>query len=131
MSSEPLAVERLGERIRAVLDSADLAGFAELLAPDVRWGAPDSHDADCRSREEVVAWWSRGRQAGARARVTEIVPGAGAFLVGLAVTGTREAEQNGGTAQRWQVLRVESGQIVDIRGFDDRHQAALHAAVSD
>jgi hypothetical protein len=131
MSSEPLALEKLGERIKAALNSADLAGFAELLAPDVRWGAPESQAADCRTRQEVVEWWSRGQQAGARARVTEVVPGAGALLIGLKVSGTREAERNGGEAQRWQVLRVESGQIVDIRGFDDRRGAALRAGVAD
>jgi hypothetical protein len=55
----------------------------------------------------------------------------GALLVGLKVSGTREAEGDGGEADRWQVLRVESGQIVDIRGFDDRHKAALRAGVAD
>ncbi|MGB6771954.1 MAG: nuclear transport factor 2 family protein [Candidatus Dormiibacterota bacterium] len=121
----------MSRRIRAALNSADLAGFGELLAPDVRWGAPESQDADCRSREEVVEWWSRRRQAGARARVTEVVPGAGALLVGLKVTGTPEAERDGGAAERWQVLRVEAGQVVDIRGFDNRHAAALRAGVAD
>jgi hypothetical protein len=124
-------LERLSERIRGTLNSADLAGLGELLAPDARWGAPESEDADCRSRKEVVEWWGRGRQAGARARVTEVVPGAGTLLVGLKVTGTPEAERNGGEAERWQVLRVEAGRIVDIRGFDNRHAAALRAGVAD
>jgi hypothetical protein len=130
MSSEPLALGQLGERIRAALNSADLAAFAELLAPDVRWGPSETHDADCRSREEVVEWLSRGRQAGARARVTEVVPGAGALLVGLKVSGTLEAQRKGAQAERWQVLRVESGRIVDIRGFDDRRAAAIRAGVT-
>ena len=131
MSSEPIALEELGERIKVAFNSADLGAFAGLLAPDTRWGAPDSQEADCRSREEVLEWWSRGRQSGARARVTEVVPGAGALLVGLHVSGTREAEQNGGETERWQVLHVESDQIIDIRGFDDRREAALRAGVAD
>jgi hypothetical protein len=131
MSSELLELEQLSERIKASLNSADLAGFAEFLAPDVRWGPPTSHGADCRSREEVIEWWSRSQQAGVRARVTEVVPGAGALLVGLKVSGTREGAQRGGDAERWQVLRVESGQIIDIRGYDDRHAAALRAGVAE
>jgi SnoaL-like domain len=130
MSSELLTLEELGDRVREALDGADLAGFAGLLAPDVRWGPPETQDADCRTREEVVAWWNRGRLAGARARVIEVLPGAGALLVGLKVSGTRETDGDGGEAERWQVLRVKSGQIVDIRGFDDRHQAALRAGVA-
>jgi hypothetical protein len=40
MSSELLTLEELGDRVREALDGADLAGFAGLLAPDVRWGPP-------------------------------------------------------------------------------------------
>jgi hypothetical protein len=113
------------------LNSADLEDFASLLAVNVRWGPPEGSAADCRSRVEVLEWWSRGRQAGARASVTEVVPGAGTLLVGLRVSGTPEAGRQGGETQRWQVLAVETNQIVDIRGFDDRRAAALRAGVAD
>ena len=62
--------------------------------------------------------------------VTELVVGDSALLVGLEVTGTGEAEEAGGTARRWQVLRVRSGRVVDIRGYPDRSEAAAQAGVA-
>jgi hypothetical protein len=56
--------------------------------------------------------------------VTEVVPSRDHLLVGLVVTGTAAAFDEGGEARRWQVLTVRDGLIVDIRGFDDRVQAA-------
>jgi hypothetical protein len=53
----------------------------------------------------------------------------GTLLVGLDVTGTTAAREAGGTARRWQVLTVSGDRITDIRGFDDRTQAAARAGV--
>jgi ketosteroid isomerase-like protein len=120
----------LGERIRAALQSGDLGAIRELLDPGARWGAPDGpHDADCRNRDQVLAWWASARAAGARAVVTEVTTGAGAYLVGLEVTGTAAARETGGAAERWQVLTVRDDRIVDIRGFDNRAAAARRAGV--
>ena len=102
----------------------------DLLDPDARWGAPEGpHAADCKNRDQVVAWWASARAAGARAVVMEVTAGAGTLLVGLEVTGTRTAREAGGTAERWQVLTLRGGRIVDIRGFADREAAAGHAGV--
>jgi SnoaL-like domain len=95
----------LAGRVRSALESGDLDAIAELLDPAARWGAPEGpSDADCRNREEVIAWWARARAAGARAMVTEVTVGAGTLLVGLEVTGTPAARESGGAAGRWQVL---------------------------
>jgi len=121
----------LAGRIRSALESGDLDAIAELLDPAARWGAPEGpSDADCRNREEVIAWWARARAAGARAAVTEVTVGAGTLLVGLEVTGTPAARESGGTAGRWQVLTVRGDRIADIRGFDDRAAAAARAGVA-
>jgi hypothetical protein len=119
---------KLGEQVRVALDSADLTSFSHLMAPDVHWGPGDHSAVGCQNREEVVRWWQKGRDAGRRATVTEVVPGTGRLLVGLAVAGLPD-ELGGGTTRRWQVLTVSSGQITDIRGFDDRHAAAILAGV--
>jgi SnoaL-like domain len=120
---------RLSERIRSALQSGDLDAIRDLLDPAARWGAPEGpNDADCRNRDQVLAWAS-ARAAGARAVVTEVTTGAGAFLVGLHVTGTAAAGETGGAAERWQVLTVRGDRIVDIRGFDDRAAAARRAGV--
>ena len=61
--------------------------------------------------------------------VTEVTAGPGTLLVRLDVTGTTAALKAGGTARRWQVLTVSGDRITDIRGFDDRTQAAARAGV--
>jgi hypothetical protein len=58
-----------------------------------------------------------------------VTAGPGTLLVGLDVTGTPAARDAGGTVQRWQVLTVKGGRITDIRGFDDRMEAAARAGV--
>lgn len=120
----------LAARIPVVLDSADLSAFSELLDPGVRWGAPGDDQWGCHNRDQVVAWYDRARAQGMAGRVTEVMVGDGALLVGLEVTGTGEADAAGGTAERWQVLRVRHGLVFDIRGYADRGEAAMEAGVT-
>lgn len=120
----------LAGRVRSALESGDLDAIRELLVPGARWGAPEGPgDADCRTRDEIIAWWARARAAGVRAVVTEVTAGAGTLLVGLEVTGAPAADEAGGAVERWQVLTVRGDRIADIRGFDDRTAAAARAGV--
>ena len=129
-ASAPGEPAGLTERVRLALESGDLDAIRELLDPGARWGAPEGpNDADCQNRDQVVAWWSGARAAGARAAVTEVTAGAGTLLVGLEVTGTPAAREAGGAVQRWQVLTLRGGRVADIRGFDDRAAAAARAGV--
>jgi hypothetical protein len=120
----------LAGRVRSALESGDLDAIRDLLDPSARWGAPQGPgDADCRNRDQVIAWWASARAAGARVVVTEVTAGSGTLLVGLEVTGTPTAREAGGTARRWQVLTVSGDRITDIRGFGDRAEAAVRAGV--
>jgi ketosteroid isomerase-like protein len=120
----------LTRRVRLALESGDLDAVRDLLDPGARWGAPEGPgDSDCQNRDQVLAWWARARAAGVRAVVTEVTAGPGTLLVGLEVTGTLEASEAGGAAQRWQVLTVRGDRIIDIRGFGDRAAAAGRAGV--
>jgi SnoaL-like domain len=122
--------DTLAERVRFALESGDLDAIRDLLDPGARWGAPEGpSDADCQNRDQVIAWWSTARAAGARAVVTEVTVGAGTLLVGLEVTGTPAAREAGGVAERWQVLTVQGDRIADIRGFESRAAAAARAGV--
>ena len=124
---EPAAI---AGRVRSALESGDLDGIRDLLDPRARWGAPvGPSDADCRNRDQVIAWWAGARAAGARAVVTEVTAGAGTLLVGLDVTGRPAACEAGGAAGRWQVLTVKGDRIADIRGFGNRAAAAARAGV--
>jgi ketosteroid isomerase-like protein len=119
------------DRVRCALESGDLDAIRDLLDPGARWGAPEGpHDSDCRNRDQVLAWWSRARAAGAHAVVTEVTVGPGTLLVGLEVTRLPVSREAGETAERWQVLTVRGDRITDIRGYDDRAAAANRAGLS-
>jgi ketosteroid isomerase-like protein len=127
--AEPQAVGReIVERVRAALEAADLSAIRGLLDPDVQWGAPDDPTPGCTNRDQVLAWYQRGRTAGARAQVTEMAVHGDKLLIGLRVSGSPAAQAGGGAVDRWQVVRVRSGRIVDIRGFDRRADAAARVA---
>lgn len=125
-AEEPAA---LAGRVRSAWSPAILmpSGICSIPVPA---GAPEGPgDADCRNRDQVIAWWASARAVGARAVVTEVTAGPGTLLVGLEVTGTPAAREEGGTARRWQVLTVSGGRIADIRGFGNRTEAAARAGV--
>ncbi len=52
------------------------------------------------------------------------------LLIGLRVSGNPAAQAEDGEVDRWQVVRIRSGRIVDIRGFDQRADAAARVAPS-
>jgi ketosteroid isomerase-like protein len=117
----------IGVRVRAALESADVLAMSDLLDPNVTWGAPDDPKPSCTNRTQVLAWYQRGRDAGVRARVTEFEIHGDRILVGLRVAGTLAADEQGGEADRWQVVTLREDRIVDIRAFDDRDEAAFRA----
>ena len=127
MSEQPETMEGLARQVRIALDAADLSSFSELLDPDVTWGAPGARRPSCRNRDQVLAWYQRGRQAGVRAQVSDVSILDDRLLISLTVRGAPAAEDHGGAALRWQVLTVRDGRIVDIVGFDDREDAVSHA----
>jgi len=119
----------LASKVQDVLNAADLSAFSDLLDPNVTWGPPGDQVSGCHSRDEVIAWYNRARHKGMAGRVTEVIVGDGALLVGLRVTGTGEAQEAGDVAERWQVLRIRNGRVIDIRGYPDRTEAATQAGV--
>ncbi len=124
MATEAAAVPHLASRVAAALAAADLSAYSELLDPRVTWGPPGARTGICRSREEVLTWYRRGRDAGARATVTETSVAGHKILVGLLVTGRPEPGGDPDEARpRWEVLIVRDGRIAGIVGFDDRDEA--------
>jgi hypothetical protein len=118
VENEATTAESIAGQVRAALGSADLAGFSDLLDPDVQWGAPDDPRPTCRNRQQVMTWYQRGWQTGTRARVTEVSVHGDKILVGLMV------KRDGDYGERWQILTVGPGGVTDIRGFEDRASAA-------
>jgi ketosteroid isomerase-like protein len=130
VSEHQRTAEEIAHLVKAALESDDLAAFRDLLDPDVRWGAPDDPTPSCQNRDQVLSWYRRGRQAGGRAQVTEMLAGADRILIGLKVVGNAAALEAGGEADRWQVLTLVGGRVIDIRAFDDRAEAASRAGLA-
>ena len=127
MTGQRDATQRLAGQVRQALGAADLAAYADLLDPAVRWGPPGDPSPPCQNRNQVLAWYQRGRDAGTRARVTETLVSGDRILVGLKVTGQAA---DAGEKDRWQVLTVRRGRVTSITGFDDRDEAAACAGLA-
>ncbi len=123
VSERPKSIDEVAEILRIALESADLAAFSDLLAPDVTWGPPGANSPTCQSKNQVLTWYEQGRSSGARAKVREVAIMGNRVLVGLLVRRTKSARDKGGEAERWQVFTTSDGRIVDIVGFDHRNEA--------
>ena len=115
-------MEDLAAAVRSALESSDLDRFAHLLAPDVRWGAPDDPKPPCRTRGDVLRWYERGKKRGRRARVLDVAVHGDRLVVHLRVRDesalVADEEQD-----RWQVLTCVDGQVADIRGYETAEEA--------
>ncbi len=128
MSEQVHVPSDLADRVRRALETADLGAMRRLLAPDATWGPPDHPEWGCQNRDEVLAWFQHGRDGGGRARVIDVAAGPDTLLVGIEVTGFPRAGQDG-PVERWQVMTVRHGRVRDIRGFDNRADAATRAGI--
>jgi SnoaL-like domain len=115
-------VERLAERVAVALVGADPGQFAELLDPHVTWGAPGDPSPACQNRQQVLAWYQRGRADGRRAQDVSVTRHGDKLLVSMTVT-SADATASGQSSPRWQVLTVVDGRIADIRGYDNELDA--------
>ena len=115
-------------RIRSAFESADLSALAQLLDEHARWGAPEESVPACQSRGQVLEWYRRAREQGARAEINEASAVDGCIVLGLNVTDTEGAIEKGAMSNRWQVLSVRQSRIVEIRGYEDRESALAYAA---
>lgn len=121
MATDLAAMEHIAGGVRAALEATDLTSYGELLDPNVTWGAPDDERSGCRNREQVLAWYRRGRANGVRAEVAETVVLNDKILVGLRVS--PDPSPDSGQTRRWQILTVKDGLVIDIRGFERRDDA--------
>ena len=123
MGSMTKDMDEIATLVKKALAAEDLSAFSELLDPAVTWGAPGAHNPSCKNRDQVLAWYERGRDAGVRGSVYNVEVLGDRLLVSMSVRGTENANERGGAALRFQLLTVRSGKIVDIVGFDDKTEA--------
>jgi ketosteroid isomerase-like protein len=120
----PTDAEAVAARLRTVLESQDLAAYGDILAENVRWGPEGETPETCHSRAEVIARLTRQRAAGLQTRLLEIVTRDDMVLLGLMVKRANGAAREEAV---YQILRVRDGEVVDIRGYPSRADAAERA----
>jgi ketosteroid isomerase-like protein len=106
--------------IRTALERQDLAGFSELLDPEVVWVGVDPGQL-CRNREQVLATFERALEAGRRAEPEILAEVDDKLVLDPHVEPPPELNPT-----LHQILVVSDGRIVEIRDYPDR-QRALHA----
>ena len=116
-------MDEIAVLVRNALAAEDLSAFTELLDPAVTWGAPGARNPSCKNRNQVLAWYQRGRDAGVQGSAYDVEVLGDRLLVSMSVRGTESARERGGVALRFQVLTVRSSKVVDIVGFDDKTEA--------
>jgi ketosteroid isomerase-like protein len=117
------SMDEMAALVRQAIAAEDFMRFSDLLDPDVTWGAPGARNPSCKNRNQVLAWYQRGRDAGVRGSVYDVDILGERLLVSMSVRGTENAQERGGAALRFQVLTVRDGRIVEIVGFDDKAEA--------
>lgn len=121
-------VTRVAASVRTALESADLDAFADLLDLHVTWGAPGDPSPPCQNRNQVLDWYRRGRAEGRRAHVLDVTSHHDKILIAMTVTDPHHP--TGDAHERWQVLTVTDGRVVDIRGYDDHDDATAAAGIT-
>ncbi len=120
-------MDELAEQVRKALVAEDFTAFAELLDPDVTWGAPGARNPTCKNRNQVLSWYRQAQERGVRGSVFDVDVFGHQLLVSLSVRGTEGARERGGTSLRFQVLTVRDGRILEIAGFDEKAEALSYA----
>jgi ketosteroid isomerase-like protein len=121
------SLDEVAVLVRQAMLAENLSAFTDLLDPDVTWGAPGARNPSCKSRDQVLEWYQRGRNAGVRGSVHDVEILGDRLLVSMNVRGPEHAGERAGPALRFQVLTVRSGRIVEIVGFDEKTEALSYA----
>ena len=95
----------------------DVSLLGTLLHPQVQWTGL------CTSSDQVLDWYRALVAAGTEAEVHSVEVDRDAVVLGLAVGGRAEGARPAPRQQLYQVFTVEDSQIIDIRGYPDRHSA--------
>ena len=103
--------------LEAAYRDQDLGLLASLLHSQVQWTGL------CRNRDQVLDWYRGLLADGIVASVHSVEVDRDAVVLGLAVTGKAEGARPAPPQQLYQVFTVDGAQIVDIRGYPDRHSA--------
>jgi hypothetical protein len=52
--------------------TGDASAFADLLDPNVTWGAPGARNLTCKNRNQVLNWYHRAQESGVQGNVLDV-----------------------------------------------------------
>jgi ankyrin repeat protein len=99
----------------------DLGLLGSLLHPQVHWTGV------CNSSAQVIDWYRSVLADGTVATVHSAEVDRDAVVLGLSLTRQAEGARPAAPQQLYQVFIVDGAQIIDIRGYPDRHSALTRA----
>ncbi len=112
----------IARHLEAAHRDRDLGLLGSLLHPQVQWTGL------CRDSKQVLDWYRALIADGTEADVHSVEVDRDGVVLGLAVTHKAEGTRPAPPQQLYQVFTVDGSQIIDIRGYPDRHSALTRAA---
>ena len=113
----------IARHLEAACRDLDLDLLGSLLHPQVQWTGV------CRNSAQVLDWYRGVLADGTVPTVQSVEVDRDAVVLGLALARQAEAARPAPPQQLYQVFTVDGAQIVDIRGYPDRH-SVLHPHLS-
>jgi ankyrin repeat protein len=110
-------ITEIAQHLDAACRDVDLDLLASLLHPDVHWTGV------CRNSAQVIDWYRAALSDGTAFTVESLEVDRDAVVIGLLLTRPAEGARQAPAHRLYQVFTVEGAQIVDIRGYPDRHSA--------
>src|SRR6266704_2252572 len=103
--------------LEAAYRDLDLGLLGSLLHPQVHWTGV------CSNSAQVIDWYRGVLADGTMPTVQSAEVDRDAVLLGLALTRQAEGARPAPPQQLYQVFTVDGAQVIDIRGYPDRHSA--------
>jgi ankyrin repeat protein len=110
-------IAELARHLDAACRDTDLDLLASLLHPEVHWTGV------CRNSAQVIDWYRLALADGTTFTVDSLEIDRDAVVLGLTLMRPAEGARPAPPHRLYQVFTVEGAQIVDIRGYPDRHSA--------
>lgn len=110
-------LSEIARHLEAACRERDLDLLASLLHPQVHW------TGICRTSAQVLDWYRTALADGTAPTIESVEVDRDAVVLGLTLTGPAEGARPAAPHQLYQVFTIDGAQIVDIRGYPDRHSA--------
>jgi ankyrin repeat protein len=107
----------IAQTLEAAYRNLDLDLLASLLHPQVHWTGV------CTNSAEVLDWYRGVIADGTRPTVQSVEVDRDAVVLGLSLSRQAEGARPAPPQQFYQVFTIDDAQIIDIRGYPDRHSA--------